>query len=521
MGVLVVPRNKVLVINTNIRDKILEAIPHARPVNHMVAVPHGIDECLVLRNLGFRVVPSPILSYYKWPGRYPPMEHQKETSAFLTGHRKALCLSDMGTGKSASALWAADYLMNTGTVKRVLIACPLSTVKSVWAKELKIFLPHRRFEFLIGSRERRVEIMEQDDVEFAIINHDGVKVIAAGDAGVNWLDKFDLVIYDEGSALKNPSTDRFRVFNAWVRKRNPWLWLLTGTPFAQTPVDAWALAKLVDSPTLTKTYTGFRDQVMNKVGNFRWIPRTNALDTCRTVLQPSIRYTLDECVELPQTVVVERQTSLSAMQVKAFKQMKDTAVAMGGSLVAANAAVVLQKLIQIVCGCAYDGNGQVIRIDAAQRLDDLKELIDEAGDKVIVYVPLRGVQDWLESELKKHYTVASVHGDVSLGERTKIFNAFQTTAAPRILLAHPKVASHGLTLTASRTVIWYAPIYSLESYSQANARIRRIGTSGKTYVVHLYATPFEKELYYRLQHKQRVLGDFLELVQGINYGDDL
>jgi SNF2 family DNA or RNA helicase len=270
---------------------------------------------------------------------------------------------------------------------------------------------------------------------------------------------------------------------------------------------------------LTKSYTGFRELVMKKVSMFKWVPRPDALETCKRILQPSIRYTLDECVELPVTVVTERQTSMSLAQAKAFKEMREKAVMAAHDITAVNAAVVMQKLIQIVCGVIYDGDGERHKIDAVQRLEDLRELIEEAGDKVIIYVPLRGVQDWLAEELAKDYSVASVHGDVGLKERSKIFESFQNTPLPQVLLAHPRVASHGLTLTASRTVIWYAPIYSLEQYDQANARIRRIGTTGKTRVVHLYATNFERELYSRLQHKKRVLSDFLQLVSGTNYGD--
>jgi SNF2 family DNA or RNA helicase len=85
-----------------------------------------------------------------------------------------------------------------------------------------------------------------------------------------------------------------------------------------------------------------------------------------------------------------------------------------------------------------------------------------------------------------------------------------------VLLAHPKVASHGLTLTRAKDIIWYAPIYSLEMYEQANARIRRLSTEGKTRVHHLHGTAFERELYKRLQQKKRVLGEFLELVRGVN-----
>lgn len=514
---LVVPAKQKLIINTSIRARVLGAIPHAKEMSvggkPMVAVHHGVEECLVLRNLGFRSVPSPVLHYYNWPGRYKPMAHQKSTAAFLTTHRKALVLNEPGTGKTASAAWAADFLMRQKVIERVLIISPLSTVRTVWAKELKTFLPHRHFEMLTGSRQRRAELLQRPGLEFAIINHDGVEVIQ------DYLDMFDLVIYDEATALKNPSTSRFQLFHNWVQRANPWLWLLTGTPFSQTPVDAWALAKIISSPNLTKTYTGFKDLVMNKVSTFRWVPRSNALETCRHVLQPSIRYTLDECIDLPQTVISDRQTGLSVAQAKAFKEMKEKAVLAAHDITALNAAVVLQKLIQIVCGVVYNKDGDHIQIDAAQRFDDLRELIEEAGDKIIVYIPLRGVQDWLARELGKYYSVASVHGDVGLKERSRIFESFQSDGQYQVLLAHPKVASHGLTLTAAKTIVWYAPIYSLEQYEQANARIRRLGTTTKTHVVHLWATNFERELYTRLQYKKQVLGDFLNLVSGINYGD--
>lgn len=514
---LVVPSRKKLVINTDIREKILAAMPHARELKvegkPMIAVNHGVEECIVLRNLGFKSVPSPILSYYKWPGRYPPMSHQRTTAAFLVNHRKCLNLSDPGTGKTASAAWAADFLLSEGIVKKVLVVSPLSTVRTVWGNELKTFIPHRAFELLLGTRERRVQAMHNPGVEICVINHDGIKVVQ------DYLDMFDLVIYDEATALKNPSTDRYHIFYNYVQRANPWVWLLTGTPFGQTPVDAWSLAKTVSSPYLTKSYTGFKDLVMNKVSTFRWVPKPTAFVICKQVLQPSIRFTLDECQEIPEMSYIDRQTAMSMSQAKAFKEMKERAVISAHDITAVNAAVMFQKLIQIVCGVAYDSTGETVNFDAAQRVDDLKELIEEAGDKVIVFVPLRGVQDWLYKELAEDYSVASVHGDVSVGERNVIFNDFQTAESPRVLLAHPKVASHGLTLTRARTVIWYAPIYSLEMYEQANARIRRLGTKEKTRVVHLWATNFERELYSRLKHKKRVLGDFLALVKGENYGE--
>jgi SNF2 family DNA or RNA helicase len=236
------------------------------------------------------------------------------------------------------------------------------------------------------------------------------------------------------------------------------------------------------------------------------------------VLQPSIRFSLDECKDLPDTNFVGRKTELTKQQEKAFKEMKDKAVTIfaGGEVTAANTAVMLSKLLQISCGVVY-GEGTTLVIDASERYNTLTELINEIGDKVIIFVPLRGVQDWLQEKLTADgFDVASVHGDVSNKDRSQIFNDFQHTDRPQILLAHPKVAAHGLTLTRSKDIIWFAPIYSLEQYEQANARIRRLTTTGKTTVWHIWATSFEAELYRRLRAKKNTLAEFLNLVQGIN-----
>lgn len=517
---LVVPDKRQLVLNTPVHAEVVAAIPHARAFDHggdkLVAVPHGPLEAVVLKNMGF-TVPPPILQYYWWPAKFTAMEHQRETAAFLTMNRRALCLNAPGSGKSISALWAADYLVECGVASKVLIVAPLSTLKPVWGMELFHHLPHRNFAIITGTRAKRIELLQTPGLQFAIINHDGFTNMAPH------LHEFDLVIYDEATAVKTPGSQRYQVLSKWVNANNPWLWLLTGTPISQSPVDAWTLARLVNSPTVPRSFTAFRDLVMQRVTTFKWIPRSNALDVCKSVLQPSIRYSLDECVDLPDTNYVGRHCELTPAQQRAFKDMENKAVAMfaGTDVTAANAAVMLGKLLQICAGVVYDNAGDSLAIDASLRYDALTELLDEvgvrAGEKVILFVPLRGVQAWLESELvKSGYDVASVHGDVGKNERNKIFHDFQYTDSINVLLAHPKVAAHGLTLTRARNIVWYAPIYSLESYEQANARIRRLSTQGKTTVWHIYSTPFEKELYRRLQHKKKVLSEFLSMVKGVN-----
>ena len=512
---LVIPEKRKIIINSNENAAVAQAIPHAKLLHHngedMLAMPYGVDESMVLKNLGFSV-PAPILQYYNWPGRFSAMDHQKDTAAFLTMHKRALCLNAPGTGKSISSLWAADFLLDEGVARKVLIIAPLSTVKVVWGRELKHHLPHRSFVVCTGTKQKRIDLLNTPGVQYVIINHDGFTNMQAELTG------FDVVIYDEATALKSPSSQRYKMFSKWMAKHHPWLWMLTGTPISQTPADAWTLSRLVDAPNCPKSFTTFKDMVMQKVTTFRWIPRPDALETCRKVLQPSIRFSLDECKDLPDTNFVGRKTELTKQQEKAFKDMKDKAVTIfsAGEVTAANTAVMLSKLLQISCGVVY-GDGTTIAIDASERYNTLTELLTEIGDKAIIFVPLKGVQVWLQEKLTADgFDVAMVNGDTSKKDRDQIFNDFQHTDRPQILLAHPKVAAHGLTLTRAKDIIWFAPIYSLEQYEQANARIRRLTTTGKTTVWHIWATGFEAELYRRLRAKKNTLAEFLTLVQGIN-----
>ena len=515
---LVIPEMRRIVINSSENAAVASAIPHAKQFTHagenMLAMPYGVDESMVLKNLGFSV-PAPITQYYTWPARFTAMDHQKETAAFLTMHKRALCLNAPGTGKSISSIWAADFLLDEGVAKKILIVAPLSTLKVVWGRELKHHLPHRSFVVCTGTSAKRKQLLETPGVQYVIINHDGFTNMQSE------LTDFDVVIYDEATALKSPSSQRYKIFAKWMAKHQPWLWMLTGTPISQTPADAWTLARLVDSPNCPKSFTSFKDLVMQKVTTFKWTPRHDALETCRRVLQPSIRFSLDECKDLPQTNFVGRKTTLTKQQEKAFKEMKDKAVTVfaAGEVTAANTAVMLSKLLQISCGVVY-GETSTIAIDASDRYNTLTDLLTEIGDKAIIFVPLKGVQSWLQAKLTADgFDVAMVNGDTSKKDRDQIFNDFHHTDRPQILLAHPKVAAHGLTLTRAKDIIWFAPIYSLEQYEQANARIRRLTTTGKTNVWHIWATAFEAELYRRLRAKQNTLAEFLNLVQGINSDD--
>lgn len=509
MSALVVQDKQVVVLATEDRESVLAAIPTAVPARDtLVLVPHKQEETQVLRNLGYDI-PAPITYYYDWPGQFKPMSHQRDTAAFCTTHKKCIVLNGMGTGKTQASLWAADYLMSIGQIKKVLVISPLSTLERVWGDALFSSFYHRTYAILHGTAEKRKKLLHSD-VDFCVINHDGFQIISEEAQGM-----FDLIIVDEAAALRNPSTDRFRAIRRYMDANEGCrLWLMTGTPTPNEPTDAWALAKLVGSPTLDRTYSGFRDKVMMKLGKWRMVPRPNSPETVSQVLTPSIRYDLSDCIDLPEVVYQTRKVSLSDEQKKAYKDMmKDLiAEASSGAITAANEAVKAQKLVQIACGVAYDETGKVVELDCKPRVAELLDCIEQAGGKVIIFVPLTGVLDMLKKQLSKKHTVAVVNGAVSAKNRADIFREFQQGENIKILLAHPATMAHGLTLTSAKAIIWYGPITSNEQYTQANARTERIGKKHTTAVIHIEATELEQRMFSRLQNKQKLQGILLDIL---------
>lgn len=515
---LVIEKAKALALKLNNPSAVLASIPTAKQLvargKPFVVLPHKLDEVRVLRNLGIEA-PSPIMFYYDWPGRFTPYDHQKETSAFLTLNTRGLVLNEIGTGKTQSALWAADYLLNIKAIKKVLIVSPLSTLERVWGDAIFTGFFHRKHVVLHGDAEYRSRMLKTD-AEFCIINHDGFPIIAKEAVGM-----FDLVIIDEAAVYRNPTTNRFKTFKRWMDLNHDIrLWLMTGTPTPNEPTDAWALAKLVQSPFCTATYTAFRDQVMLKQSMYKWVPRFDAVHTVQHVLQPSVRYTRDECFDLPDTIYQTRKVALTPTQQALYSKMLksfylDAVKDKLGveNITAVNEAVKLGKLVQIACGVAYDDAGNNVEIDCGPRVKEVVSLIEQAGEKCIVFVPLTGTLEMLEKELAKKFTVAVVNGGVSAAKRNIIFQNFQDDVDPQVLLAHPATMAHGLTLTSASTIIWYGPITSNEQYVQANGRVERIGKRHVSNVIHIESTELEHKMYQRLKNKQKLQGLLLELIQ--------
>ncbi len=506
--------NKALLLKVRNPQRITEIIPKSRVLeNGEVLVKWGMEEAQVLKNLRIKNVPSPIMSHYKWPGQYRPFDHQKDTASFLTLHRRAFCFNEQGTGKTGSVIWAADYLMELGLIRRVLILCPLSIMQSAWQNDLFRFAMHRTVAIAHShSREKRIKAV-QSDAEFVICNFDGLDIIK--DA-VN-AEGFDLIVVDEANAYKTVSTKRWKTLNAIVQP-NTWVWMLTGTPASQSPVDAYGLARIINPTAVPRFFGSFRDMVMQKVTQFKYVPRPQSEDIIHNVLQPAIRFTKEECLDLPEITYATREIPLTPQQMKYYETLRKhmVAVAAGEEITTVNAAANLNKLLQLSCGAVYADNGDVVAFDASNRMAALKEVIDEASHKVIVFVPYKHSIQIVNEELKKSgYTCEVISGEVSAGKRTEIFARFQTEVDPKVLVIQPQAASHGVTLTAANVVVYWSPVMSVETYLQCNARPHRAGQRNPVTVIHLQGSPVEKRMYAMLEAKIDIHSRVVDLYKNL------
>jgi SNF2 family DNA or RNA helicase len=243
---------------------------------------------------------------------------------------------------------------------------------------------------------------------------------------------------------------------------------------------------------------------MYKLTQYKWSPKPDATEYVHNILQPAIRFSKEECLDLPAVTYIDRDAPLTPQQASYYKRLQETMAieAAGEKISAVNAATNLNKLLQISGGAAYTDTREVVEFDVSNRIKVVQEVIDEARNKVLVFVPFTHTLQLLEDRLTRAgVSNAIISGQVSANKRYELVQQFQNTSDPQVLLIQPQAASHGLTLTAADTIVWYSPVTSVETYLQANARIDRHGQKNKMTVIHIKGSPVEARLYKMLQSR--------------------
>ncbi|MFW6062213.1 MAG: SNF2-related protein [Planctomycetota bacterium] len=474
-------------------------------------VPHDHRHFELLRDRGLPV-PHPIHTRYAWPGRFDPLDSQRDTAAFLSAHRKAFCLNGLGTGKTLASIWAMDYLLQEGAIRRALVVAPLSICDHVWERELFSTLPHRTARVLRGSRANKQKVARDPRVDIVVVNPESLHLLDGH------LPEVDLIVVDEFTKFKNARSQRWKALRKLSRDTR--LWLMSGTPAPQAPTDAYGPIALVREEKLA--YLRWRDMTMEKISEFTWAPKPGAEDLIAQWMQPAVRYRRADCYDLPDVQVEKLEVDLTREQEEAIKSFQEEAAAQfeadGEVITAANAAAVLSKTLQVMGGGVYGENedGKYIqRVAAGPFFEGIEEVVEQADTPVLCFTSFRSSAHAIRDHLAaRGYRTGLIASGVPQSQRTELFDAVQNGTLD-VLVAVAGTMSHGLTLTTARYVLWATPPYSYEEYEQANGRVVRRGQNNGVVVYHLVQNTLAKDLFRRLESKARIQDTVLNLIEGI------
>jgi hypothetical protein len=336
-------------------------------------------------------------------------------------------------------------------------------------------------------------------------------------------DDISIGVVDEFSMFKNHRSNRSQAARAILSSLD-YLWLLSGTPTPNGPLDAYGPAKIMNNAN-GESFKSYESRTMWPISQFKSVPRKGSHETALAMLQPAVRFKMVDCVDVPPILPAQLiDVEMTPEQKKSYKEMKNEAVMLveNGVISAVNEAALRSKLIQIACGAVYENRpeGRVVhRLDARPRLAAVEELIEWNGSKVIVLAPLTGVLELLYdhfTSLKvdgaQRYKCGLINGQVKLKQRNEIIRDFQEGELD-ILFADPGTMSHGLDLSVSKLLVWFCLPDKTEQYLQANERIRGPKQTQPTLVAQLAATPTEREIYRRLEANESLQGVMLSLVR--------
>ena len=440
-------------------------------------------------------------------------QYQLRAAQFIKDNPKCALWVDMGLGKTVSTLTALVDLIVTKAVKKVLIIAPLRVAQHTWPAEIENWshLKSLRYSVIAGHGASKREEAAHSSAQIHIINRENVPWLVEN-LGPEW--HYDCVIVDESSSFKNHSSKRWKALRQVVKKgKIKRMVQLTGTPTPNTLTELWPQIFLLDEgERLGHTRARFLGAFCQQVGHPQWSQYEVRPDMKeplqRRVSDLVLRLASKDYLELPDRVDSDVVVKLPSKAKKAYEQMeKDFLIQFDeGEILAANAAVKINKMLQICSGSVYNETSYEVLHDA--KIEALKEIVESANEPVLIAYHYKADAERICKAIK--------HAKV-LGKNTDLIDQWNRKEIP-VMLAHPASAGHGLNLQKGGSlIVWFGLTWSLELYQQFNARLHRQGQDKPVRVVHLLADAGADHLVKRVlsdkDNQQNSLLNFVKLLK--------
>lgn len=421
-----------------------------------------------------------------------PFQHQVKAYNMALMNNNFAFLMEMGTGKSLTAVAVAARRWQRSEISKLLVVAPTS-VLPVWPKEFDACTIPCLCRVLDGTREQRIRKLktfpyDEDYLQVAVINYEATWRIL--DELMDW--KPDMIICDESQRIKTHNAKQSKAMHKLGRLAKYKL-ILTGTPVQNQPMDFFSQYKFLDDSVFGTSYYAFRARyaVMGGYGGHQVIGYNNLPELIKKAHSIAYRVTKNEALDLPEQIDEFRYCKLESKAIKLYKELKDesyTELANEQEITTRNVLTRLLRLQQITGGYVNTDDGIQKEVSQA-KINTLKEIISdivETDKKVVVFArftaEIKAILKMLE-DMRLGYSYVS--GEVPIPERGAKVKQFQEDPDCRVFIAQIQTAGLGITLTAADTAIFYSLDFNYANYSQARARIHRIGQKNNCTYIHL------------------------------------
>lgn len=385
---------------------------------------------------------------------------------------------DMGLGKTVIALTGINDLMyNRFTVKKTLVVAPKKVAEATWTDEAQRWehLKLLRVQTVLGTEKQRLRALSTP-ADVYVIGRDNISWLV-DHYRQSW--PFDMVVLDELSSFKNPSSNRFKAMKR-VRPKIKRVLGLTGTPAPNGLLDLWAQIYLLDQgQRLYPRFEQFRARFFDRVprGDFNTYQTKIGADEAikRAIGDISISMKADDYLELPELVQNRIPIELDNRARKAYRdfERKQVLELDGEFITATQAAAVTNKLLQMCAGAVYDESREVHEVHNA-KIEALLELVESLqGKPLLVFYGFQHDRGRILRALRKTgLEVRELKGPQDYDD----WNARKI----HVGLAHPASTAYGLNLQrGGNHICWFTLPWSLELYEQARKRLHRQGQNEK------------------------------------------
>lgn len=389
----------------------------------------------------------------------------------------ALLFVGMGIGKTAACLYTLNELLLSADASAALIIAPVRVANLTWPMEVKGWDQFRWMKVANLRTESGQRAFLNGSAHIYVINWEGMNNLVSLVNRRGGTVPYDVVIFDELTKAKNPSSKRINLYRRKV-PRVKRQWGLTGTPIPNSWLDLFAQVRLVDNGERFGTnYLQFKRQYFfGSENSFRpWREKQGATQQMEQAIS-DITLTLksSDWLEIPDTVFEDVEIKFTPELAERYKTLeKELVLHLNGhnSVNVANAAALVTKLLQFTSGHVYDEQQAVHHVHDL-KFDALKAIAKKEKQPLLVAHMFKHEQDCI----RRLFPEARFFSDAkSTKDQEKLLKDWNSGNV-KMLVAHPASVGHGLNLQHGTSVmVWISLTYSRELYEQMIARLARRG----------------------------------------------